>query len=41
MIFMVCFLAGIGVGAMLAYHFGRMAELKRKAALYDRERGGS
>lgn len=40
MAFLICFLAGVGVGALLAYHFGRVAELKRKAAAYDRERGG-
>jgi hypothetical protein len=40
MIFVITFLAGIAVGALLAYHFGRVAELKRKAADWDREHGG-
>jgi membrane protein DedA with SNARE-associated domain len=40
MIFVLCFLAGVGVGALLAYHFGRVAELKRKAEAWDREHRG-
>lgn len=37
MIFVIVFLAGVGVGALLAYHFANVAELKRKAAARDRD----
>lgn len=40
MIFLVCFFAGVGVGALLAYHFANVAELRRKAAEFDRNRHG-
>lgn len=39
MVFVICFLAGMGVGALLAYHFANVAELKRKAAERDRDHG--
>lgn len=40
MIFLICFLVGVAVGGVLTWHLGRVAELKRKASAWDRERGG-
>ena len=40
MTFAMFFLFGVAVGALLAYHFGRVAELKRKAEAWDRENRG-
>ena len=40
MIFVVCFLLGVIVGALLSYHFANVAELKRKAREYERLGGG-
>lgn len=37
MVFVMCFLAGVGVGALLAYHFANVAALKRKAAERDQD----
>ena len=35
----MAFLGGCLVGVLAAYHFGRVAELKRKAAELDRMNG--
>lgn len=35
MIFLIVFLVGVIVGALLAYHFANVAELKRRAAQID------
>lgn len=38
MIFLIVFLAGVMVGALLAYHLANVAELKRRAAQADASR---
>lgn len=39
MVFVLCFLGGVMVGALLVWHLGRVAELRRKAEAFDRARG--
>jgi hypothetical protein len=41
MIIVVAFLIGIVVGALLSYHLGNVAELRRKVQAHERERDGS